>query len=122
MIRGLSRKKSKVGVVIISGSCCIPGMAPFDEAAQHIVEQAVSETGVAAHVRVVPASNAMFGGVPVKVTAQLMSEANTGRMPLPAVLINGEVVSLGVPSLEEMKKALIRSAEKTPIKEEKKNE
>ncbi|MFA5866855.1 MAG: hypothetical protein WC891_02700 [Actinomycetota bacterium] len=122
MIRGLNRKKSKVGVVIVSGSCCIPGMAPFDEAAQRIVEQAVSETGVAALVRVVPASNAMFGGVPMKVTAQLMSEANNGRMPIPAILINGEVVSYGVPSLEEMKKALLGSAEKTPIKEEQSNE
>lgn len=120
---GFRRKERKIGVVIVSGACCIPGMAPLDEEARRVVEQAVSETGAAVEMKVVPASNAMFGAVPVKVMTKIMSEMNqTGRVPLPAVLINGEAVSYGVPSIEQIKSALIQSANETTTKEEQSDE
>lgn len=116
---GFRRKNPQVGIVVVTGSCCIPGMAPLDEEARRIVEQAVSETGVAAQVRVVPASNAMFGAVPIRVMTRLMAEVNqTGQVPLPAVLINGEVASYGVPNVEDIKSALLQSAGAKTIKEE----
>lgn len=110
MILGSRRRRSQTNVVIITGSCCIPGMAPFDEQAQRVVEQAISETGVAAQARVIPASNAMFGAVPMKVMKTLMAESNAGRMPLPAVLIDGAVVSYGVPTVDDFKSALVKAA------------
>ncbi|MDD5616484.1 MAG: hypothetical protein PHH85_09815 [Candidatus Methanoperedens sp.] len=104
------KKGSEAGVMIISGSCCIPGMAPFDEQARRVVEQAVSETDVKAQVKVIPASTAFFGSVPKELMAKIITEFNqSGRMPLPAVLVNGKIVSYGVPQVEDIKKALLET-------------
>ena len=99
-----------IGVVIVTGSCCVPGMAPFEERARQIVEQAIAETGVAAQVRMMPATTAYLGGVPTKVMAELIGGFNeTGRITLPAVLLNGEVVSTGAVELDNVKAALLRA-------------
>lgn len=116
---GFRKKDAGIGIVIVTGSCCIPGMVPLDEEARRAVEQAVSETGVSAQVKAVPASNAMFGAVPVRVMTEIMSEMNqTGRMPLPAILINGEIASYGVPDVEQIKSALLQAAGESTTKEE----
>lgn len=112
------KNNSEVGVIIISGSCCIPGMAPFDEQAKRVVEQAASDTEVKAQVKVIPATAAYFGGVPKEVMNKIMAEfSQSGRMPLPAVLINGKVVSYGVPQVEAIKTALLQTMEPKEIKE-----
>lgn len=100
-----------IGVVIVTGSCCVPGMAPFEERARQMVEQAIAETGVGAEVRMMPATTAYMGGVPKKVMAELIGGFNeTGRITLPAVLVNGEVVNAGAVDLEDVKAALRRAA------------
>lgn len=99
----------KIGVIIISGSCCIPGMAPFDEQARRVVEQAISETDVKASLKIMQAASAYLGGVPKEVLHSLMTFYQSGRMPLPAVLINGSIVSYGVPKIEDIKKALLQT-------------
>lgn len=112
------KNNSEAGVIIISGSCCIPGMAPFDEQAKRVVEQAVSETNVKVQVKVIPASTAFFGALPKDVMAKVIAEFNqSGRMPLPAVLINGKIVSYGVPQVEDIKKALLETMDTKEIKE-----
>ncbi len=112
------KKDSEAGVIIISGSCCIPGMAPFDEQAKRVVEQAISETAVKAQVKVIPASTAFFGAVPKDVMSKIITEFNqSGRMPLPAVMINGKIVSYGVPHVEDIKTALLQTMEPKEIKE-----
>ncbi len=104
------KNNSEAGVIIISGSCCIPGMAPFDEQARHVVEQAVSETDIKAQIKIIPASTAYFGAVPKDVMAKIITELNqSGRMPLPAVLINGKIVSYGVPQVDAIKTALLQT-------------
>ncbi len=103
--------EAPLAVVVISGACCIPGMAPFDEQARQIIERAIRETGVAAKVEAMPATKAFFGGVPKQIVSQLMATANRGQMPVPAVLVNGRPVSLGVPTLEQMKGALLEACE-----------
>ncbi|NJD03596.1 MAG: hypothetical protein FIA99_13620 [Ruminiclostridium sp.] len=110
MLFNFRRNDSQVGIVIISGNCCIPGMAVFDEQARRIVEQAVSETGVAAQVKVVPVSKAMFGGlISGEVRNKLMSDYNqSGKIGLPAVLINGKIFSNGVPEIEKLKTELVQ--------------
>lgn len=98
-------------VVIVTGSCCIPGMRPFDAEARRVVEQAIAEEGVPASVRELPASSAMFGGAPKTLMAELIRMANEGgRIGLPAVLLNGEVLSYGVPAIEQVRAALRRAA------------
>lgn len=101
----------RVVVVIVSGACCIPGMAPFDEQARKVIEQAISETGVEARMHVMPATKAYFGGIPKQVMGQLVAADQRGEMPVPAVLINGKAVSFGVPKVEDVKAALIAASE-----------
>ena len=98
--------KEKVGIVIISAACCMPGMAPLDEQARRIVEQAISETGVEAQIKIMPATNAFFGGVPKQIMAELINLSQSGKLPVPAILINGKSVSYGMPELENVKSAL----------------
>lgn len=100
-----------IGVVIITGSCCIPGMRPFDEEAHRVVRQAIAESGVTAQVKELPASSAMFGAAPKTVVAELVRMLNQGgRIGLPAVLVNGTVVSYGVPAVEAVTAALMEAA------------
>ncbi len=113
------KKESEAGIIIISGSCCIPGMAPFDEQAKRVVEQAVSETDVKVQIKMIPASTAYFGAIPKEVMTKIITEFNqSGRMPLPAVLINGKVVSYGVPKVEDVKTALLQTLDTKEIKED----
>ncbi len=111
-----------VGVVIVTGSCCIPGMAPFDDQARQVVEQAIAQTGVAAQLRMVSAATAYFGGLPRAVMAQIIGLSQTGQMPLPAVLVNGKVVSFGVPRVEDITSALLQTAHTENSKEKHHNE
>ena len=111
-------KGSTLDVIIISGSCCIPGMAPFDEQARRIVDQAIAETGVVARVSVMPATTAYFGGAPREVMTHLVSLSNQDQLGLPAVLVNRKAASYGVPALEDLKLALLRAADVNPGQEQ----
>ncbi len=115
-------KEATQSIVIISAACCIPGMAPLDEQARRVVEQAVAETGVAARVTIMPATTAYFGGVPKEVMARLMSASQSGRLGVPAVLIDGRAVSYGVPTVAQIAAALLASTNaktaQTDLKEE----
>ncbi len=123
MASNFLRKDSRppVSVVIISAACCMPGMAPLDEQARRIAEQAISETGVEAQVEIMPATSAFFGGVPKQIMAELINRSQSGQLPVPAILINGKPVSYGMPELENLKSALIAvaSANSKISKEEK---
>ena len=105
-------------VMIITGSCCIPGFAPLDEQARQAVKQAIAETGTDVQVREIPASSAMYGAVPRSLIAQWFQSANSGQMPLPAVLVNGNVASTGIPAnIEAIKSALLPIVEAQIIEE-----
>ena len=110
-------------VMIITGSCCIPGFATFDEQARQAVAQAIAETGAAAQVKEISASSAMYGAVPRSLIAQWFQSANSGQMPLPAVLVNGNIASTGIPvNNEAIKSAMLPNVEAQTIKEKKENE
>ncbi|HWI64058.1 MAG TPA: hypothetical protein VNT75_19650 [Symbiobacteriaceae bacterium] len=94
-------------IIIVTGSCCMPGMAPLDQQARDLVAQAVRETGVQATVKEVSASSAAFGALPRKLVAEFMSVVGQeGRVPLPAVLVDGRPVAPGLPELTALKAAL----------------
>lgn len=104
-----------MNLIMISAACCFPGMGAFDEQALRVIEQAISETGVEAKVTVVPATTAMVAFN--KVIRELMAMYGQGKLGAPAILINDEVVSYGVPQIEEMK-AVLRKFAKTKNNEE----
>lgn len=114
--RNGTRSAPLVGVAIVTGSCCNPHMPPFDAEAKRVVAQAVAESGVSAEVREVPATRAFFGvGVPRRVLAEVLRLMNEeGKVGLPAVLVSGEVVSYGVPTVESVRAALERAAGPRP--------
>lgn len=107
-----NQNQPKLAIIMLSAACCMPGMAGFDEQAKKIIKQAIIETGIDARFEIVPATKAFFSSVLRKVINELMVMANQGKMGTPVVLINGEVVSYGVPTLEVMKKVLNKFAVK----------
>lgn len=98
--------KPKTTIIMLSATCCMPGMAGFDAQAEKIVRQAITETGIDARFELVPVTKAFFSGALRKVINELMVKQNQGKIGVPAIIINGEVVSYGIPTLEAMKETL----------------
>jgi hypothetical protein len=102
-------------VFILSASCCYPGLAVFDDKTKNVVEQAIKETGIPAEVKVLCGPAAVYSGVlPGAAMKSLVNKFYRTRTG-PAVVINGEVVFMGVPPLEGMKEALKKSGGKELI-------
>jgi hypothetical protein len=113
----LFKKNTKVGVAIITSSCCFPGVAPFEEKAKQIVEQAISESGVDAQLKILPVSS-YYNSIPKDVVPRLMADYQNGKISAPPILVDGKAVFYGVPGLDEMKQALLQAAEARKKKEE----
>ncbi len=107
---GLFKKNTRVGVAIITSSCCFPAVAPFEEQAKRIVEQAISESGVDVHLKILPVST-YYNSIPREVIPKLMDDYNHGKISAPPILIDGKAAFYGVPGIDEMKKALLQAAE-----------
>jgi hypothetical protein len=112
----ISPQGDRVGVAIITASCCFPGVAPFEEQAQRVVAQAIHETGVVAEVKVLPVSS-YYHSIPREVVPRLMADYNQGKISAPPILIDGQPVFYGVPALADMKAALQKAAEARKTKE-----
>lgn len=105
-----SKTTSENLILIISGSCCIPKLAVLDQQVQQIIQQALRETGITAQVRTVTASSAVRGGIPSEILQSTgLANDTSNIMRLPAVLINNQFVSFGVPQLDVIKNALLKT-------------
>lgn len=93
-------------IIMISGACCIPSMARLDTEARKIIDEAISLTGVQAKVSKITASEAFVNGAYRKLIKK-------GIENTPVVIIDGEVVSYGIPSLEDVKNALLNYSTKS---------
>lgn len=104
--------KKELKIVILSAACCAPGMEVFDRETCKRVEKAISETKVAAKVEIVSAAKAYFSfGALKSVLNKAMSDySESGAVKFPAILINGTVISYGVPDVESIKSALIQAS------------
>lgn len=103
-------KDQGIGVVVVTGACCIPGMAPFDAEAERIIKLAATETGIVIQFKAVPVLFAMQGGLGEDIVQEGFSRLQqTDRIPLPAVMINGKVIEYGVPTLDNVKSALVEA-------------
>jgi hypothetical protein len=93
-------------IMILSAACCFPSQAAIDEQAKKIVEHAVHEIGLPAEVRVVPGSTAIYSkSLPKHTKDTLMRKFGQNELG-PAIVIDGEIVAFGVPTLEGMKAVL----------------
>lgn len=109
MFLNFGKKESTINIVIVTGSCCIPGMAALDEEAIKTVQRAVAETGVQTNIKLLPVTKAMFGGVPKDVYNKVMGEyKSSGRIGLPAILINGKLVTYGAIDFESVNNEISR--------------
>ena len=105
-----------IKVVIISGACCSPNMTAFDEQIHKAINKAIAETEIQAEVSVIPVST-LFRGPNSKIASKLMESYNKGLASLPAILINEEVVFFGVPTMLEIKQALLKFSQTISEKE-----
>ncbi len=111
-------ESSEVVILLVSGTCCVPQLAVPDQQAQQIIQQALKETGITAQVRTLTISSALQGGIPAEILKQLqVSIQPANLMRLPALFINGKLISLGVPELNQVKSALPLTQNKTIAKE-----
>jgi hypothetical protein len=116
MDAGLFKKNNAIGVAIITASCCYPGVAPFEEQAKRVIEQAISESGVDAQLKILPVSS-YYNSIPREVIPRLIADYNQGKISAPAILIEGKAAFYGVPGIEEMKTLLLQVAEARKTKE-----
>jgi hypothetical protein len=113
----LFKKDTRVGVGIVTVSCCFPGLAAFEKQAQSVVEQAISDSGVDAQLKILPVGS-YSNSIPREVIPKLTADYNRGKISAPAILIDGKAVFYGVPGIEEMKALLLQAAEARKSKEE----
>lgn len=106
---GLNSRGTPVAVVIVTGSCCFPGMGRLDEAARAAVSAASAETGIPVEVEVVSATAAMRGALPPPQLAGILSLRAGDSMPLPALLVEGTPVVAGVIRPADVSAALRRA-------------
>lgn len=102
------KEYTEISFVIITGNCCFPGLAPLDQIARQAVQLVIKETGLSAQVKEITATAAMYGAVPDELKVQFIDAiSNTGEIPLPAILLNGKVVSYGHRDLNIIKGAIV---------------
>lgn len=101
---------SAVGIIVISGTCCNPNLKFVDNQALNVIKQAAAETAVEVSVKMMTLSSAYYSA-PKDVRQKLMGDFAAGRMDVPAILVDGKAASYGVPSLEDMKAALLGGAQ-----------
>lgn len=107
-----SNSLPEVIILLVSGTCCFPQLAVFDQQARQIIDQALKETGTPAQVRILTASSAVRGGIPFEIlqsTGLVSDVSNIAR--LPAVLINNRLISFGIPKLDAIKDALSKETQ-----------
>jgi hypothetical protein len=98
---------SDVVILLISGTCCYPGLASVDAQAEQVIRQALTETGITGQVRTLLASSAIQGSIPADILEQLrVALQPPNLMRLPAVFIDGKLLCIGVPELDAVKTAL----------------
>ncbi len=101
---------SEVLVLLISGTCCYPGLAAVDAQAEQVIRQALAETGIPGRVHTLLASSALQGGIPVDILEQLQNALKPlNLMRLPAVFINRKLFGFGVPELDAVKTTLLQT-------------
>lgn len=99
---------SVVEIVLVSGTCCNPNFKALDNQALRVIEQAAAETAVEIHVETTTLTAAYYAA-PREVSQRLAGDFAAGRIGVPAILIGGEAVSYGVPSIDDVKAALLRA-------------
>lgn len=94
-------------ILVITGSCCDPAAKPFDERAHRVVAEVLAENGLRAEVRTVSATDAMAGELSAGLLAELRERMLAGAVRLPAVLVDGELVSSGAVERGEVEAGLL---------------
>lgn len=101
-------------ILLVSGSCCLPGLAVHDQQAQQVIEQVLADTGIAAVIKIVPVSSALQGGILSDLLNGMDLQAQRANLTrLPALFINGKLIGFGIPEPRQVKSILLSLQEKT---------
>ncbi len=101
---------NEVLVLLISGTCCYPGLAALDAQAEQVIRHALAETAIPGQVHTILASSALQGGIPADILEQLRDAMKpVNLMRLPAVFINRKLFGFGVPELDAVKTMLLQT-------------
>jgi len=85
----------------------MPWMAPLDVEARRAVARAVTDTGTKAVIEVVPASVAFLKSALWDVRKQLTETyIKSHQVGLPVIIVNGRIISFGVPEVTQIRLAL----------------
>lgn len=92
-------------VVLVSGACCNPALRGTEQQMKKKLEEALTQLGIAGGVKELPASAALFGGVPPKLLEEIKPLVGQfGMAAFPLVFVQGKVLFYGgtVPPLDEI--------------------
>lgn len=93
-------------ILILSAACCFPRQAAIDDQAKKLIEQVTQEMGIPADISVVPGSAAIYSkALSQSVKSTLMQRFSRNELG-PAILLDGEIVSYGLPKPEELRAIL----------------
>lgn len=96
-------------IVLVSGACCFPPLRALDAEARRVITSAIDSSGVSARVVEMSSSQAYYGGLPRELAeAGRKRRDEVGIAMFPTVLVDLEVVSYGVPTVDVMVGALER--------------
>lgn len=94
-----------MNIEIISGACCAPNMAAIDRELQKVIEKLLSETGTEAMISVLTISG-ILKNPNKKFIGKLIDDYSKSLIKLPAIVIDDEIISYGVPDRETIFNAI----------------
>jgi hypothetical protein len=95
-------RKTRVGVIIVTGGCCGGDTSGAVARARSLIERIGAELGVPVLIKELGGAQAMRGGLPSSLVAEAREEyARRGRLIVPAIVINGKWVSFDEAALKK---------------------
>lgn len=106
------KNKEHINMIIIKSGCCNKLSASIEENFKSSIDQAIHETGSYVKITEVKAHFGMLENIGKKISSEIFEFIKIGKPFLPIVMINGEVISYGVPTYELIKNSLIKNNNK----------
>lgn len=99
--------KEKVGVILVKGGCCTGSSDSIVEKSKSLLTEISTELGTDIIIKEITTAAAINGPFSQEVKVKGWEAFNrSGSASLPMIVINGELISTGMPDRSVIKKAL----------------